>query len=133
MGVRLNPNRDRLEMVIRIRECLKASWPLFFLIILNWVIRYWYSGQFGFYEDDHHFVLRAIEMKGSEVWDFLFNLEDIFQFLGAGHPLHPRAITVLSKLGWELGKLQGLYWLSFFIGADQHRTFLPSHETSAQC
>jgi hypothetical protein len=98
-------------------KVVEILWPLPMLILLYWAVRYWHYAQFGFYEDDHHYVLRAINMPQKEFFPYLFNLGHILRFYDAGHPLHPRLITLGTKTGWWLGEVRGIYWVSFFIGS----------------
>ena len=99
------------------KKALETLWPLPLLLLLYGGIRYWHYAQFGFYEDDHHYVLRAINMPQKEFFPYLFNIGHILRFYDAGHPLHPRLITLGTKIGWWLSEVRGIYWVSFFIGS----------------
>lgn len=105
------------EKAPNLKRRIVAAWPLLFFLLLYWVVRFWSYTEFGFYEDDHHYVLRAINMPYREFVKYTFDVNHFLRFFGAGHPLHPRLITAGTKLGWWVGELRGLYWIAFFIGA----------------
>jgi hypothetical protein len=87
------------------------------LIFTLWVVRYWHSADFGFYEDDLTHLPTAAAMSWSEVIAFAFDPSRIANLLGQGHPLHYTFIYLLTNLGWRLGGIHGLYWLGFCIEA----------------
>ncbi len=101
----------------QLRPLAQRVWPYAFLIVTLWVVRYWHSADFGFYEDDLAHLPTAAAMSWSEVIAFAFDPARIANLLGQGHPLHYTFIYLLTNLGWRLGGIHGLYWLGFCIQA----------------
>jgi len=78
-----------------------------------WVGRYWYSAEFGLYEDDYTRTPQALSMDlpelGQQVWFALSHFTD------HGKPLHAVMIYTFSFLGARLGGLAGNYWVGFML------------------
>ena len=80
---------------------------------LIWIIHYWFVSGFGLYEDDITHVPTAVSMT----WVQLFNYVK-FNFANFGvidKPLHYSLIYTLSKLGYLMAGLPGIYALGFLI------------------
>jgi hypothetical protein len=96
----------------------KAHIPVFLLdlvllAVVFWVVRYWHSSHFGLYEDDITIIPGAIAQQSGDllrsIWDSTISFE------GQGRPLHHGLIQFLSKFGYSLNHLQGLYWTGYTI------------------
>lgn len=83
------------------------------ILAVVWIARFQRSSEFGLYEDDWTRIPKAVDMSLKELIDFVAN--DITNFRGSGRPLHHSSIYVLSFLGWNLGGMQGMYFLGFVI------------------
>ena len=83
-----------------------------FLAAIFWVTRYFFSSQFGLYEDDITRIPDAFSMRLVEVWEHLVFLMARYY---ANRPLHEGFIYALSWLGWRVNGLWGTYWVGFFI------------------
>ena len=101
----------------RLRPIAQRVWPYALLMVTLWVVRYWHSAAFGFYEDDLTHLPRAAAMSLGEVFAFAFDPARIANLYGQGHPLHYTFIYLLTNLGWRLGGIQGPYWLGFCVQA----------------
>jgi len=86
---------------------------LAFLAILVWVVRYWHSGQFGFYEDDFTRIPEALTMTASAVWGRI--TWSFANWVDHGKPLHPSLIYFLTFLGGRLGGLRAVYGIGYLI------------------
>jgi len=108
-------------MSVHIRSWLRTAfvqaWPYALLVMTFWIVRYWYSGEFGLYEDDLTHLPTAATMSLHEVFQFAFNPDRIINLYGQGHPLHYTFIYLFTNIGWRIGDLQGVYWLGFTIEA----------------
>ena len=78
-----------------------------------WVGRYWYSAEYGLYEDDYTRIPQALAMDlpelGQRIWFALSHYTD------HGKPLHAVLVYTFSYLGSKLGGLAGNYWVSFSL------------------
>lgn len=84
---------------------------IFVLISITiWVAHFFYSNQFGLYEDDLFRVEPMMWMNWKEAWELIVNQSN-FQ----GRPLHDGFIFVFSWLGFRLGKLHFIYFLGYLI------------------
>ncbi|MFA9404810.1 MAG: hypothetical protein ACERKX_03245 [Anaerolineales bacterium] len=99
------------------RNVVQQAWPYLLLPLTFLAARYWFSGQFGLYEDDFAHLPWAAAMSLDEVLAFAFNPSRIINLFGQGHPLHYTFIYLLTNIAWRLGELPGLYWVGFFIQA----------------
>ena len=88
-------------------------WPVVFLVVTLWLVRYLRSAEFGLYEDDLTHIPTAVQMSGSELAQFAFGL---FRNLsGQGTPLKLILWYALAHLGWSVAGLRGLYLLGFVV------------------
>ncbi len=77
--------------------------------------RFWYSSEFGFYEDDHGRVVPAINSTWQMVWH---HVSSMFTQLGdQGRLFHHNFIYLFSWVGHKLGGVAGLYWTAFGVAA----------------
>ncbi len=83
------------------------------LVLVIWVAHFWYSRQFGLYEDDWNRIPKVIGISWRDLWTLL----GTNAMLGPsqGRPLHPTLILLFSFLGFKLGGLQGIYMIAFAI------------------
>lgn len=86
---------------------------MFLIVAVVWIARFQHSSEFGIYEDDWTIIPRVVDMSLKEVTDFVADY--VTHFRGQGRPLHHSSIYLLSFLGWNLGGLQGIYFLGFVI------------------
>ena len=100
-----------------LRTVFGRVWPYLLLVMGFWIVRYWYSGEFGLYEDDLTHLPIAAAMSLQEVLRFSFDPDRILNLYGQGHPLHYTFIYLLTNIGWRLGDLQGPYWIGFAVQA----------------
>ena len=98
---------------MRLKPLVGGNWPIPLLLAGLWTARYMYGARFGLYEDDLTHIPSAIQMTWSEIG--VFAVDVVSNFRGGGHPFHPVLIYALAKLGWQLGALQGLYFLGFCL------------------
>jgi hypothetical protein len=96
----------------------KAHIPVFLLdlvllAVVFWVVRYWHSSHFGLYEDDITIIPGAIAQQSGDLLRSIW--ESTISFEGQGRPLHHGLIQFLSKFGYSLNHLQGLYWTGYTI------------------
>lgn len=77
-----------------------------------WVSRFWYSSEFGFYEDDYWRVSISMQQTAAEVGQELSSLISRFE-RRQGRPFHDGLIRLFSYLGAQLGGLQGVYFLGY--------------------
>ncbi len=101
----------------RLDRLARAVWPYLLLLGTLWVVRYWHSAEFGLYEDDLTHLPRAATMSWEQVIRFALDPERIIRLHGQGHPLHYTFIYTLTKLGWYLGDLRGLYLVGYSVEA----------------
>lgn len=95
------------------RGKLAGLWPVVFLVVTLWLVRYLRSAEFGLYEDDLTHIPTAVQMSGSELVSFTIGL---FRNLsGQGTPLKLALWYTLAHLGWSLAGLRGLYMLGFVV------------------
>ena len=83
------------------------------IVAAVWMARFQHASEFGLYEDDWTIIPSAVDMSLKELIDFVADY--ITNFRGSGRPLHHSSIYVLSFLGWNLGGMQGMYFLGFAI------------------
>lgn len=83
-----------------------------FLAAIFWAAHYFYSAQFGLYEDDLTRIPEAISMSLAGIWDHLVFLMTRYY---ANRPLHEGFIYILSWLGWQVNDLWGAYWVGYLI------------------
>ena len=89
-----------------------AWFDVFFLAVIFWASRYFFSSRFGLYEDDLTRIPSAFSMNLSEIWNhWCFLMTRYF----ANRPLHEGFIYTLSWLGWQINGLQGAYWIGYSI------------------
>ncbi len=99
------------------RKLWSRYWPFPFLVGLLWVVRYWHSWGFGFYEDDLTHLPTAAAMTINQAIGYAFDLNRILQLHGGGHPIHYTFIYLLTNIGWRLGGLHALYLIGYSIEA----------------
>ncbi len=99
------------------RRLWDRYWPIMLLFGLLWVVRYWHSWGFGFYEDDLTHLPTAATMTISQAIGYAFDASRILQLHGGGHPLHYTFIYLLTNIGWRLGEFHALYLIGFSIEA----------------
>jgi hypothetical protein len=106
-------DETKLAWVRNIPAWLRQAAVLALLAATLWVGRYWYSAEFGLYEDDYTRTPQALSMTlpelGEQVIYSLTHLSD------HGKPLHGVFIYTFSYLGGKLGGLQGVYWVGFSL------------------
>lgn len=107
---------SRREMSLP-RKLLRRYWPILFLVGLLWVVRYWHSWGFGFYEDDLTHLPTAAAMTIGQAVGYAFDMNRILLLHGGGHPIHYTLIYLLTNIGWRLGELHALYLIGFSIEA----------------
>ena len=107
---------DRWEMLLP-RRLWDRNWPMLFLVGLLWVVRYWHSWGFGFYEDDLTHLPTAAAMTFNQAVRYAFDVSRILQLHGGGHPIHYSFIYLLTNIGWRLGEFHALYLIGFSIEA----------------
>ena len=96
----------------------RQPWYVWILLILflagtAWGTRYWLSPSFGLYEDDLTFIPSAIESDFNGVVDMI---SGYFSTLAQqGRPLMWSWVALHAHLGWNLGGLQGMYFIAFAI------------------
>jgi hypothetical protein len=88
------------------------AWPLAFLILSLWLVRYVRSGEFGLYEDDFTFLPPPIQMTLPEL---ARATPGIFLDFMQGTPFKLPLVYWLAHTGWSLGGLRALYALGFAI------------------
>lgn len=91
------------------------SWFLLILLlaVTAWCTRYWLSPEFGLYEDDLTFIPQAIEADFPGV---LRMISEYFSTLAEqGRPFMWSWVVLLGHLGWQLGGLQGMYFLAYTV------------------
>jgi len=103
------PIRNRY--IYALRKIIEKIAVTVLLILLIWTVRYWYSAQFGLYEDDWTLIPSAVNMSLSQILSLIGNY--IGKFLGQGRPLQTSMVYLFSFLGWKIGGLQGIYWIGF--------------------
>jgi hypothetical protein len=113
-------NKKFIDRVIK-SDRFQVVFTVLILNLLLWLVRYWYSGQFGLYEDDITNIPGAIVMGGRELLEY--NLVFLGNLYGNGHPLHFVFIRVLSWIGWRLGGLQAIYLFGFVTVASSVTLF----------
>ncbi|WP_339383308.1 hypothetical protein [Oculatella sp. LEGE 06141] len=85
---------------------------------MTWGSRFYYSSQFGLYEDDHYRVPVAMAWTWSNFWEYLARIpQSQLRMEGQGRMLHSGLIFGLSFLGEQLGGLSAIYWLGYCIVA----------------
>jgi hypothetical protein len=109
----------RIKMKIKSNEGLQTKFPFESLIIfltlafVIWISRYWFSANFGLYEDDYSRIPNAVVMTGDQLWEYVRTT--ILKFGGQGRPLHPVLIYLFSWIGWKFKQLNSLYWFGYII------------------
>ena len=83
------------------------------LVLVVWIARFQRSSEFGLYEDDWTVIPIAADMNLEELTEFVS--DHVTHFRGKGRPLHHTFIYTLSFLGWNIGELDGIYFLGFVI------------------
>ena len=83
------------------------------LILAVWLARFWYSADFGVYEDDPPRVVPAIEGPWSKIFGLIWTI--VSGFGGQGRPLCPSFIYAFSYWSGRVAGLQGAYWLGALI------------------
>jgi hypothetical protein len=83
-----------------------------FLAAIFCVARYFFSAQFGLYEDDLTRIPGAVSLDLAGIWDHLVFLMTRYY---ANRPLHEGFIYVFSWLGWQANGLWGAYWVGYLI------------------
>lgn len=109
--------RMSLPRVSDLPVAVRTGLQIFVLVLAFGLARFLLHGGFGFYGDDHRFIGRALSMSSGEFIDFLLDVGPILRFEGSGHPLHPLLISIGARIGWWIGRLQGLYWVAYLVGA----------------
>ena len=82
------------------------------LAITIWIAYFWHSANFGLYSEDMIWLGDAMEMNRSEAWRELLR---IMVTMYQGRPLQSGLIHVLSFIGFKLGGLYVVYWISYVI------------------
>jgi hypothetical protein len=83
------------------------------LALVIWVAHFWYSRQFGLYEDDWHRIPKVIGTSWHDLWT-LIRLHSRFR-PSEGRPFHPALIMLFSFLGFKAGGLHAVYTIAFAI------------------
>jgi hypothetical protein len=78
-----------------------------------WVSRYWYSAEFGLYEDDYTRTPRAMSASLPELAHLIG--ENFTRLSEHGKVLQAPLLDMFSFLGAQLGGLRGLYGLGFAL------------------
>jgi len=84
-----------------------------FLAVTFWIIRYWHSGAFGWYEDDLTIIPRAVTLPAPDLFAYVWSY--IYHLYGHARPLSDSMIYVFSHFGWKLGGIAGAYWIGYGI------------------
>lgn len=82
------------------------------LLLTAWLSRFWYSAQFGLYEDDPARVISGMQAPLDVLWRGF-----LWEWPSQGRPFHPYFIYVFSFVGGKLGGMHGLYWMAYLIFA----------------
>lgn len=107
-------NSKMFTRILKINH-LNNDLRMFLLIaVINSLAYFWYSSQFGIYEDDHFRIPEAINMTLGELRN---TLSYYWLNLSAtqGRPLHIIAIFLGSFIGFQLGGLWGIYMIAYLI------------------
>jgi hypothetical protein len=84
------------------------------IVVVTWISHYWLSGDFGLYEDDYYWPVVAMEMSVPDffrsIWKILTNLNE-----NMARPILDTLMFGLSMVGYGIGKLQGMYFVSFLV------------------
>jgi len=91
------------------------NWIFVFTLLafLIWIAHFWYSRQFGLYEDDWNRIPKIIGIGWKDLWILIRANATLGQ--SQGRPLHPTLILLFSFLGFKAGGLQGIYKIAFAI------------------
>jgi hypothetical protein len=101
-------------MKISLSKERQILFDVIFLALIYWLARYFLSAGFGLYEDDFTRIPNAISMSFSKILNHLIFL---MRYYYANRPFHEGLIYLFSYLGWQIGGLQGIYWLGYILTA----------------